>query len=248
MNISVDKHTVIPYYHQVKEAVRALIAGGELKPGDMLASEYSLSKQLDISRLVVHRAYRELVAEGLLIRKRAVGTFVAPLTKHSFTVTGPLFSMTEDLSIDALEPSNKILLKEVIAASEEIGDGLKLPTGAPVIHIRNLRLAKQLPFAIEEMYFSHDRFPALVDLDLNNRSVYAALEKLYDAHPQEALDLVFADSASSEEARLLGIDKGVPVMRVKRTSTDRLGLPVEYSKIVFHASRYQLEARMQRMG
>lgn len=248
LNISVDKHTVIPYYHQVKEAVRALIAGGELKPGDMLASEYSLSKQLDISRLVVHRAYRELVAEGLLIRKRAVGTFVAPLTKHSFTVTGPLFSMTEDLSIDALEPSNKILLKEVIAASEEIGDGLKLPTDAPVIHIRNLRLAKQLPFAIEEMYFSHDRFPALVDLDLNNRSVYAALEKLYDAHPQEALDLVFADSASSEEARLLGIDKGVPVMRVKRTSTDRLGLPVEYSKIVFHASRYQLEARMQRMG
>jgi DNA-binding GntR family transcriptional regulator len=248
MNISVDKHTVIPYYHQVKEAVKALIADGELEPGDMLPSEYSLSEQLSISRLVVHRAYRELVAEGLLIRKRAIGTFVAPLTKHSFTVTGPLFSMTEDLSIDALKPSNKVLLKEVIAASEEIGNGLKLSKDSPVIHIRNLRLAKQLPFAIEEMYFSFDRFPALADLDLNNRSVYATLEKLYDAHPQEALDLIFADSASSEEARLLGIDKGVPVMRVNRTSTDRLGLPVEYSKIVFHASRYQLEARMQRTG
>jgi DNA-binding GntR family transcriptional regulator len=248
MNISVDKHTVIPYYHQVKEAVKALIADGELEPGDMLPSEYSLSEQLSISRLVVHRAYRELVAEGLLIRKRAIGTFVAPLTKHSFTVTGPLFSMTEDLSIDALKPSNKVRLKEVIAASEEIGNGLKLSKDSPVIHIRNLRLAKQLPFAIEEMYFSFDRFPALADLDLNNRSVYATLEKLYDAHPQEALDLIFADSASSEEARLLGIDKGVPVMRVKRTSTDRSGLPVEYSKIVFHASRYQLEARMQRTG
>jgi DNA-binding GntR family transcriptional regulator len=248
MNISVDKHTVIPYYHQVKEAVKALIADGELEPGDMLPSEYSLSEQLSISRLVVHRAYRELVAEGLLIRKRAIGTFVAPLTKHSFTVTGPLFSMTEDLSIDALKPSNKVLLKEVIAASEEIGNGLKLSKGAQIIHIRNLRLAKQLPFAIEEMYFSYDRFPALADLDLNNRSVYATLERLYDAHPQEALDLIFADSASSEEARLLGIDKGVPVMRVNRTSTDRLGLPVEYSKIVFHASRYQLEARMQRTG
>jgi GntR family transcriptional regulator len=198
--------------------------------------------------LVVHRAYRELVAEGLLIRKRAIGTFVAPLTKHSFTVTGPLFSMTEDLSIDALEPSNNILSNEVMAASEEIRDGLKLSEGASVIHIRNLRLAKQLPFAIEEMYFSYYRFPALVNLDLNNRSVYATLEKLYGAHPHEALDLIFADSASSEEARLLGIDKGVPVMRVRRTSTDRLGLPVEFSKIVFHASRYQLEVRMQRMG
>lgn len=248
MNIIVDKQSAVPYYHQVKEAVRALIASGELKPGDMLSSEFSLSEQVGISRLVVHRAYRELVTEGLLIRKRAVGTFVAPLIKRSFTVTGPLFSMTENLSADALEPSNKILLQEVILASEEIRNGLKLPEGARVIHLRNLRFAKQLPFAVEEMYFSFERFPALANLDLNNRSVYVTLEKLYDAHPQEALDLITADSASSQEARLLGINKGAPVMRVKRISTDRSGLPVEYSKIVFHADRYQFVARMQRTG
>lgn len=248
MKIIVDKQSAIPYYHQVKEAIKASIASGELKPGDILPSEFSLSEQLGISRLVVHRAYRELVSEGLLIRKRAKGTFVAPLIKRSFTVTGPLFSMTEDLAVGALEPSNKILLQEVITANEEFRNDLKLPAGAPVIHLRNLRLAKQLPFAIEDMYFSCDRFPALANLDLNNRSVYATLEKLYDAHPQEALDLISADSASSEEARLLGIDKGVPVMRVKRTSIDRLGLPVEYTEIVFHAGRYQLVARMQRMG
>jgi GntR family transcriptional regulator len=248
LNIIVDKQSAVPYYHQVKEAVRALIASGELKPGDMLSSEFSLSEQVGISRLVVHRAYRELVTEGLLIRKRAVGTFVAPLIKRSFTVTGPLFSMTENLSADALEPSNKILLQEVTPASDEIRNELKLPEGTRVIHLRNLRFAKQLPFAVEEMYFPFERFPALANLDLNNRSVYVILEKLYDAHPQEALDLITADSASSQEARLLGINKGAPVMRVKRISTDRSGLPVEYSKIVFHADRYQFVARMQRTG
>ena len=248
MNIIVDKQSVVPYYHQVKEAVKALIANGELKPGDMLSSEFSLSEQLGISRLVVHRAYRELVSDGLLIRKRAVGTFVSPATKRSYTVVGPLFSMTENLTADALEPSNKILLQEVIPASEEIRNELKLPEGTQVIHLRNLRLAKQLPFAIEEMHIPFDRFPALANLDLNNHSVYVTLEKLYDAHPQEALDLITADSASGQEARLLGINKGAPVMRVKRISTDRLGLPVEYSKIVFHADRYQFVARMQRTG
>jgi GntR family transcriptional regulator len=248
LNISVNKQSAIPYYHQVKEAVKILITGGDLNPGDMLPSEYRLSEQLGISRLVVHRAYRELVAEGLLIRRRAKGTFVAPLMKRSFTVTGPLFSMTEDLSLDALEPSNKILLQEVIEASEDIRNGLKLSEGVTVIHIHNLRMAMQLPFAIEDMYFSHDRFPAMVNLDLNNRSVYITLEKVYDAQPQEALDLISAGSASIQEARLLGINKGAPVMRVIRTSTDRFGLPVEYSKIVFHAGRYQLVAHMQRMG
>jgi GntR family transcriptional regulator len=248
MNIIVDKQSAVPYYHQVKEKVKALIADGELKPGDMLASEYSLSEQLGISRLVVHRAYRELVAEGLLIRMRAKGTFVAPLMRHSFMVTGPLFSTTEDLSIDAIEPSNKVLLQEVIIASEEIRNGLKLLEGAKVIHIHNLRMARQLPFAIEEMYLSYDRFPRLIGLDLNNRSIYVILKEVYGAHPQEALDTISADLASNHEARLLGINKGAPVMRVIRISTDRFSMPVEYSKIVFHAGRYQLIARMHRMG
>ena len=248
MNIIFNKQSAVPYYHQIKEGVRAMITGGELKPGDMLPSEFGLSEQLGISRLVVHRAYRELVTEGLLIRKRAKGTFVAPPMQRSYMVTGPLFSMTESLSADALEPSNKILLQEVIRPIEEIKNELKLPGDAQVIHLRNLRFAKQLPFAIEEMYFSYERFPALATLDLNNCSVYSTLEKLYDALPQEALDLITAGSATGQEAGLLGINKSAPVMRLKRISTDRTGLPVEYSKIVFHADRYQFVGRMQRTG
>ena len=248
MNIVFNKQSAVPYYHQIKEAVKALITSSELKPGDMLPSEFGLSEQLGISRLVVHRAYRELVTEGLLIRKRAKGTFVAPPIQRSYTVSGPLFSMTENLSADALEPSNKILLQEVIPPSDEIRTELKLAADVQVIHLRNLRLAKQLPFAIEDMYLSYDRFPALATLELNNSSVYAILEKLYGALPQEALDLVTAGSATSQEARLLGTNKGAPVMMLKRISTDRLGLPVEYSKVVFHADRYQFVARLQRTG
>ena len=156
--------------------------------------------------------------------------------------------MTENLTADALDPSNKILVQEVIPASVEIGNELKLPEGVQVIHLRNLRLAKELPFAIEDIYLPCDRFPALANMDLNDCSVYVTLEKLYDAHPQEALDLITAGSASSQEAGLLGINKGAPVMRLKRISTDRLGLSVEYSKVVFHADRYQFVARVQRTG
>ncbi len=54
MNIIFNKQSAVPYYHQIKEAVKAMITSGELKPGDMLLSEFSLSEQLGISRLVVH--------------------------------------------------------------------------------------------------------------------------------------------------------------------------------------------------
>ncbi len=97
MNINFDKGSAVPYYHQIKEALKASIACGALKPGDMLPSELSLSEQLGISRLVVHRAYRELVTEGLLIRKRAKGTFVSPPIKRDYNVAGSLMSTTENL-------------------------------------------------------------------------------------------------------------------------------------------------------
>jgi GntR family transcriptional regulator len=246
LNISFNKQSAVPYYHQIKESLKALISNGELKPGEMLPSEAGLSEQLGISRLVVHRAYRELVMEGLLIRKRAIGTFIAPPIKRSYTVTGPLFSMTENLTADALDPSNKILLQEVITADEEIRNELKLEEGSQVIHLRNLRMAKMLPFAIEEIYLSGDRFPSLATMNLNNCSLYTTLDEIYDAHPQEALDLITAGSASRQEAELLGINKGSPVMRLKRISKDRTGFLIEFSRIVFHADRYQFVARMQR--
>ncbi len=226
--------------------MKALISCGDLKPGDMLPSEFNLSEQLGISRLVVHRAFRELVTEGLLIRKRAIGTFVSPSIKRSYTVVGPLFSLSENLAKDGLVASNKVLKQEVIPAGEEIRAELRLPEGAAVVHLHNLRLADGLPFAVEDMYFSAERFPALGEMDMNNRSTYATLGELYDALPQEALDLITAGSATHEEAKQLGINKGAPVMRVTRMSADRQGLPVEYTKIVFHAERYQFAARMQR--
>jgi len=42
----VDKGSAVPYYHQVKEAIKAMIVTGELKSGDMLPSEFNLSDQL----------------------------------------------------------------------------------------------------------------------------------------------------------------------------------------------------------
>jgi GntR family transcriptional regulator len=248
MNITVDKASAVPYYHQVKEAVKVLIVKGGLKPGDMLPSEFNLSEQLGISRLVVHRAYRELVTEGLLIRKRPKGTFVSPPIHRGYRVTGPLFSMTENLVQDGMTPSNRILTQEVISADEEARGELHLPKGARVVHLYNLRLVNGLPFAVEDMYFPAERFPALAEMDMNNRSVYEVLEKEYHAHPHEAEDVVTAGPATREEGRLLGINKGATVMRLRRTSVDRQGRIVEYSKVVLHAERYQFVARVRRTG
>ncbi len=92
----------------------------------MLPTEFSLSEELGVSRLVVHRALHELVSEGLLIRQRAKGTFVAPPVRRSYTVVGPLFGMTESLAKDGMSAQNQILLQEVIAGERAITSELAL--------------------------------------------------------------------------------------------------------------------------
>lgn len=246
MNLAIDRQSLVPYYHQLKQAIAAEVESGRLKPGDMLPSEFALAEQLGISRLVVHRALRELVGDGVLERRRAVGTFVAAAAKREFLVEGSLFSLTEALARSELESSNRILAQECVAAPEEAGQALKLPEGARVVHLLNLRSIRQLPFALEQIYYSFDRFPAMATQDLNNRSTYAALEKLYGEQPQEAVDRISADGASRLEASLLGVRFHQPVLKLKRVAVNRDGQPIEFTVVTFHADRYRIVSRVRR--
>ncbi len=246
MKITVDASSVVPLYAQLKDAVRERIASGELKPGDRLPGEVAWGEQLGISRLTVHRALRELVSEGLLIRQRARGTFVAVPRRDKVMVEGPLFSLTEELVRDGLEFSNRILAQQVIPAAPDIAADLHLPTAARVVRVLSLRIVGRQPFALEEMRYPFDRFPAMATLDLNNRSTYATLEAEYNAHPDQAVDHITAGRATAAEARLLGLKPGRPVLRVRRVSYDASGQPVESTVATFLADRYRIVARVFR--
>lgn len=246
INLAIDKQSKVPYYHQLKQAILTALELGDLKPGDMLPNEFALAEQLGISRLVVHRALRELVTEGALERRRAIGTFVAYPEKREFLVEGALFSLSEGLAKSDLKFTNQIKTQEVISAPGEVVQALQLPEGAKVVHLISLRFIQELPFAVEEMYFPYERFPAMATLDLNNCSTYATLEKVYSAYPVEVIDRISADSASRMEASLLDVRLNHPVLRLKRTALDRTGSPVEFAIVTFHANRYQIVSRTRR--
>jgi GntR family transcriptional regulator len=246
VNLAIDRQSLVPFYHQLKQAIEAAIDAQELKPGDKLPSEFELAEKLGISRLVVHRAFRELVGDGVLERKRAVGTFVATPAKRDFLVEGSSFSLSEALARSGLESSNRVLRQETTAAPEEARQALRLPESARVVHLLSLRSVRGLPFALEELYFSFERFPAMATRDLNDRSTYAALEELYGERPQEAVDRISADGASRLEASLLGVRFHQPVLKLKRVAVNESGEPIEFTVVTFHADRYHIVSRVRR--
>ncbi len=237
--LSIDKNDPAPFYYQIEEGIRALIAQGVLKPGDMLPPEITLSQQLGVSRITIRQALSDLTNAGLLIRQRALGTSVAQPRRAVPFIRERLGSLTEEMAQQGLELQSRVLQQELIVASGDIMHELEMKKPARVVLIRRLRSVNSIPLALETAHHPYERFPDLLTLDLTDCSIYDILDKRYNARPVSAHDRFVADLATGETARLLEINDGAPIMRLMRTAKDRNGLPMEFSISLYRADRHQ---------
>lgn len=88
--VVIDRSSPVPLYHQLAEQLTAAIESGRLGPGDAFENELALADRLDLSRPTVRRAIADLVARGLLVRRRGVGTTVASQVIHRRDADQPL--------------------------------------------------------------------------------------------------------------------------------------------------------------
>jgi GntR family transcriptional regulator len=240
---SIDKDSPVPLYYQIEEWLRGQIANGQLKPGDMLAPEIALSEQLGVSRLTLRQALTNLSNDGLLIRKRAKGTFVAPQRSNITFKRDHLMGVTDEVSSEGLSVSSQVLEQVIIPATGILSSELQLTNRDLVIRIQRLRSISNEPIVIETSCHPYQLFPELLHMDLTDQSIYAILQEKYDSRPHEAQDSFVASVASQEEAQLLEIDQGAPVMRFQRTGFNKQGLPMEFTRSVYRADRYQFVIR-----
>jgi GntR family transcriptional regulator len=243
-----NKTSRVPYYYQIEEWLRSQIASGALSPGDPLPGEISLSQQLGVSRIVVRQALSDLTNEGLLVRRRALGTFVAPPRRQVPILRDHLRGLTEDLSREGLTVRSRVLSQRVTPAEGEAMHELQVEPGTPLLEIRRLRSVQNIPIVIETTYHPYQRFPALLHTDLADRSIYAILEQEYDAHPVQARDRFVAEAAAKEDAALLEIEPGDPVMRYKRTARDQLNQLMEFTISIYRADQYQFVIEYKEIG
>lgn len=239
-NFHIQRHSPIPYYRQIEDWIRQRIQSGELQPGDAIENEIALAQALQVSRITVRQALDNLAHQGYLVRKRALGTFVAEPRK-SFVLTRPrLRSLTEEMSAEGLRVTAKTLEQKVTWPNPEIQQHLNLPDNAQVVLIRRLRAANGIPLCVETCYHPFADFPALAQIDLTDQSIYEILEREYHRRPITAKDTLVADTAEAEMARWLEIQAGAPVMRIQRIAYDAQQIPIEYTQTVFRADRHQI--------
>src|ERR1700758_4923988 len=124
-----------PAYKKIQAVIRKRIEAGQLKPGDAVASERELAKIHQVSLMTARHALASLENEGVVERRRGVGTFVATPKIHF----NKLMSYTEQMGSRSLTAGSKIFLAKVIDNEEEATARLALAPRSRVLKLERLR-------------------------------------------------------------------------------------------------------------
>ena len=233
----------LPKYYQVKRQLLELTAA--LDAGSPVPPERELARSYGTSRTTVRQALAELVVEGRLLRMQGKGTFVA---KPKVARVLELTSYTEDMRAQGLDPHSVILDTGYVAAAGELAGRLGIRAGGRVLHIRRLRLAGGEPMSIDSTYLAARRFPGLRRHLRRNPSLYGTLADRYGTELAEAQETIETVLAGPQDASLLGVDVGFPLLLTSRHSFDADGSPVEWAQSWYRGDRYKLVTRLRRPG
>lgn len=240
-----DKGSHIPLYLQLTAQLIHSIETGELKPGDKIASERELSEHLNVSRITARLAIQELFKSGLVYREQGRGTYVAESKMRN--VQG-FTSFTEDMTKRGIKPGSQVLLQEVIPAEDTLARTLHIQPGEPALHLVRLRLANDHPIAIQYSNLPYKLCPGLEKEELTNTSLFAILRGKYFVYPTWTEAVVEAASALPEEAPLLGLKQGEPVLIVRGLTFNESFEIVESVRTIYPSRGLALYIGRQRIG
>lgn len=234
--MDVDRAGPVPLYFQISSRIESAILSGVLPAGARLENEMALGGRLGLSRPTVRRAMQELVDKGLLVRSRGIGTQVV---HGHLTRKVALTSLFEDLSMSGKRPSSLVLTHEVMAAPTAVASVLGVQPGSAVFHLRRLRLADGVSFAILENYVP-ESFSALTAGQLERHSLYQ-LMRARGASMRVAKQKIGARTASAEEGELLEMGADGPVLTVDRTVYDNSGQALEFGSHCYRPDLYSFD-------
>ena len=222
-----------PRYYEIEQALRARIA--TLQPHEPLPSDAQLCEEFGVSRMTARNAVQRLVQEGLVYRVPGRGTFVADESVHR-TATHVL-SFTDEMRRRGRTPTSRVVATERRAATADERNRLGTDD---VVALRRVRLADDEPVALETAVFPATRVAPVLAADLERESLFQALARA-GIVPTAGRAALSAEAATTDDARLLGVRRGDPLLVERRLIRDQDGDPLEWTESRYVGSRYGLD-------
>lgn len=243
MKFSINHKSPIPLHIQAEELLRNIIKDPQYANGKLLPNEVDLAKQLAISRTTLRQALNKLVYEGLLIRKKGIGTKVAEASVSS--KSNNWLSFSQEMQARGIPIKNFELHITWVTPDEKLANFFEISENKKILKLERLRGKPEGPFVYFVSYF-HPRVGLTGDEDFK-RPLYEILEKDYNVIACLSKEEISARAADKVVAAKLEVEPGSPLLLRKRYVFDQGDRPIEYNLGYYRADSfvYTIESRRE---
>jgi GntR family transcriptional regulator len=219
-----------PKYLAVREHLRRRVAA--MPEHALLPPEPTLCAEYNVSRITLRRAVDGLVADGHLVREQGRGTYVTrPAIRHEYResfvhrIAGFNSVMTET----GAQVGTAVLAQRIAPAPAAVAAELGLGVGEEVVELERLRSVDGAPNHVAHSFLPASLYPKAADQDFSEGSLYEYLRREYAADLAHARIVVDVGTAAPDEADLLRVVAGSPLLVVRTTVRDTGGHPLVHS-------------------
>ncbi|MCU0907022.1 MAG: phosphonate metabolism transcriptional regulator PhnF [Rhodobacteraceae bacterium] len=227
-----------PFWIRIRAVLESDLAAGRYAPGDRLPSEAALAARFAANRHTVRRALAALAEAGLVHARQGAGVYVTARPTDYRISRRTRFA--RNLTDTGHTPDRQILTLETRAADAREAEALAIAPGAPVHLWEGISLADGAPIALFRSVFCATRFPQLLTVLAETRSVTATLARFGVADYTRKSTRLSAERADPVRARHLRLTEGAPLLRAVSINVDADDRPVEYGRTWFAGDRVQL--------
>lgn len=226
-------------FEQIKSFILNAIESGEWQENDLVPSENKLAEQFEVSRMTARRALEELSAQGILVRTKGSGTYVASLKGQ-----GSMFEIkdiADEIKGRGHEYHSQVLELETIQAIAPIAIALDVDIDSEVFRSVIVHFDNNKPVQVEERFINPDLAPEYLQQDFANTTPHEYLSKV--APLTEARHTIEAISPSEQVCEWLQMYNPEPCLQLIRRTSSKSGV-VCFARIIYPGSSYRLGGQL----
>ena len=171
------------------------------------------------------------------------GTFVSkPRIHRKFASGRGTASFTETCKEYGMVPGARLLNRQIVPVRKDEEAFFHVGPEALLIYIQRLRTADGQPVFLENLFLPYEPYKSLMSENLNDVSMFDTIERISGLRPATtSCQRIEAVRASAEQAQLLNLSLGEPLLYLNAYFHDQYDHPLCIGRQYYIGSRYMFE-------
>ncbi len=232
----------VPKYFIISQEIVSRIKSGDLQPGMKIPSENEIIRDYQVSNTTARKTLQEIVNLGWAYRVKGKGTFVQ--TRSVDRSVTRILGFSKNMIEAGYTPSTRLL--ESVVVKKDYSDtinGRKYIMHGPLLKIRRLRYADDIPMMLEIRYISLALCPNIDKIDLSRPlyDIYTEKYNLAMAQVNQMIRTIIISDMVTEE--LFDIEEPTPAFLVNGVTFTGTEMILEMEKSIYRGDKYSFSVR-----